>query len=162
MSSYRTARAPDGFNHFGAHAVRSTTGIMTNDRRRGFVIEQLTEAQFCVLLFTVNGYRSRAWLSSKGCVGNRMETTDTARAAAPSRLFFICVHPCPSVVSTDSLSRLFSRRARAQHAQRKTASAFERLHLCRDFQHGIAHGRQAVGLVGLREQFGFHHARPVG
>jgi hypothetical protein len=44
---------------------------------------------------------------------------------------------------------------------RESPPILKRFHRCGDFQHGIAHCRQPVILVGFREQFRLHHARPV-
>src|SRR6266571_3238805 len=51
--------------------------------------------------------------------------------------------------------------ASPQCAQGIPATVLERFHAGLDFQHWIANGRQTVGLVRLREQFGFHDPGPV-
>jgi len=52
--------------------------------------------------------------------------------------------------------------AGAEHAQGKAPAVLEGFDGGGDFQDRIAHGGQAVILVGLREQFRFHDAGLVG
>src|SRR5207247_4281597 len=49
-----------------------------------------------------------------------------------------------------------------QHAQGETATVLVRFDSRLNLKHRIAHRCESVGFVSLREQFGLHHARPVG
>ncbi len=60
------------------------------------------------------------------------------------------------------LRRLHPRFAGAEDAEGEAAGIFKGFDPGDDFEHGIADGGQAVGFVGVGEQFGFDHAGPVG
>ena len=50
----------------------------------------------------------------------------------------------------------------AESAETESSSIFESFDPCLDFKNGITNGGQPVAFIGLREQLGFNHARPVG